>query len=146
MTREGKKKHTVACSDIHCDPALLTSLHLVSHLVTSAEIISSLCHKAKRWIGYLRKGIGPLCTLWIIHCNMHGCHTLALLTFLLSDSKELFFFRSPFILSPCLCNYHVPISPCPHSHPQYPEGSAVFLLVQQLPPLSLWNKKFGVGY
>ncbi len=94
MTWEGRKQHTVACSDIHCDPALLTSSHLVSHLVTSAEIISSLCHKAKRWIGYLRKGIGPLCTLWIIHCNMHGCHTLVLLTFLLSDSKELLFFVS----------------------------------------------------
>ena len=29
--------HTVACSDIRCDPALLTSLHLVSHLVTSVQ-------------------------------------------------------------------------------------------------------------
>lgn len=83
---------------------LLTSLHLVSHLVTSvqcsrgegggtsAEIISSLCQKAKRWIGYLRKGIGPLCTLWIIHCNMHGCHTLVLLTFLYLTVKNSFSF------------------------------------------------------
>lgn len=101
MIWEGKEKRTVACSDIHCDLALLTSSHLVSHLVTSvqsgeregvsAEIISSLCQKAKRWIGYLRKGIGPLCTLWIIHCNMHGCHTLVLLTFLYVTVKNSFF-------------------------------------------------------
>lgn len=32
-----KKKHTVACSDIHCDLVLLTSSHLVSRLVTSAQ-------------------------------------------------------------------------------------------------------------
>lgn len=100
---------------------------------------SPLCHKAKRWIGYLRKGISPLCTQWIIHCNMYGCHILVLLTFLYVTVQNSFF--SPFILSPCLCNYHVPISPCPHSHPQYPEGSAVFLPVQQLqPPISLKQK------
>lgn len=58
---------------------------------TSAEIISSLCQKAKRWIGYLRKGISPLCTLWIIHCNMHGCHTLVLLTFLYLTVKNSLF-------------------------------------------------------
>lgn len=29
--------HTVACSDIHCDLALLTCLHLVSHPVTSVQ-------------------------------------------------------------------------------------------------------------
>lgn len=117
----------------------ITSCYFSAVGGTSWEIISSLCQKAKRWIGYLRKGISPLCTLWIIHCNMHGCHALVLLTFLYLTVKNSFF--SPFILSACLCNYHVPISPCPHSHPQYPEGSAVFLLVQQLPPLSLWNKK-----
>lgn len=114
---------------------------------TSAEIISSFCQKAKRWIGYLRKGISPQCKLWIKQQNMLGCHTLVPLTFLyltVTKKKKNPFF--PFILSPCLCNYHVPILPCPHSHPQYPEGLAVFLLVQQLPPLSLWNKKFGVGY
>lgn len=49
-----------------------------------------------------------------------------------------------FILSSCLRNYHVPILPRPHSHPEYPEGSVVFVLVQQLPPLSLWNKKLWV--
>lgn len=114
---------------------------------TSAEIISAFCQKAKRRIGYLRKGISPRCKLWIKQQNILGCHTLEPLTFLYltvekRKKKTLF----PFILSPCLCNYHVPILPCPHSHPQYPEGLAVFLLVQQLPPLSLWNKKFGVGY
>lgn len=166
MIQEGEeeKQHSVACSDIHSDLALLTSLHLVTSAQkactracacvcvlgrrdTSAEIISSFCQKAKRWIGYLRKGISPRCKLWIKQQNMLGCHTLVPLTFLYltvkKNKKNPFF---PFILSPCLCNYHVPILPCPHSHPQYPEGLAVFLLVQQLPPLSLWNKKFGVGY
>lgn len=40
MIWEGGEKAahcTVACSDIHCDLALLTSLHLVSHLVTSVQ-------------------------------------------------------------------------------------------------------------
>lgn len=124
-----KESHSVKCAAIRCDPVLLTCLHLVtsaqSERWASAEIISSLCQKAKRWIGYLRKGISPLCKLWIIHCNTRGCHTLVPLTFLYLTVKKLFF---PFILSPCLCNYHVPISPCPHSHPQYPEGSQSFFL------------------
>lgn len=132
-------------SAVDIPASCITSCYFSAVGGTSAEIISFLCQKAKRWIGYLRKGIGPPCTLWIIHCNMHGCHTLVLLTFLYLTVKNSFF-SLPFILSPCLCNYHVPILPCPYSHPQYPEGSAVFLLVQQLPPLSLWNKKFGVGY
>lgn len=94
MIWEGEKE-VFWSSDIHCDLALLTSLHLVTSVQgggASAEIIASLCQKAKRWIGYLRKGIGPLCKLWIIHCNMHGCHTLVLLTFLYLTVKKTPFF------------------------------------------------------
>lgn len=49
---------------------------------TSAEIISAFCQKAKRRIGYLRKGISPRCKLWIKQQNILGCHTLEPLTFL----------------------------------------------------------------
>lgn len=56
----------------------------------SAEIISSLCQKATRRIGYLRKGISPLCKLWIKHCNTRGCHTLVPLTFLYLTVKNSF--------------------------------------------------------
>lgn len=89
-----KKRCSVACAAIRCDPALLTCLHLATWAPlergASAEIISSLCQKATRWIGYLRKGISPLCKLWIIHCNTCGCHTLVPLTFLYLTVKNSF--------------------------------------------------------
>ena len=47
----------------------------------------------------------------------------------------------PFILFPCLRNYQVPIWQRPHSHPQYPQGLALFLLPEQLPRAPLWNRK-----
>lgn len=89
-----KKSRLVAGAAICCDPALLTCLHLVtwapSEMGASAEIISSLCQKATRRIGYLRKGISPLCKLWIKHCNTRGCHTLVPLTFLYLTVKNSF--------------------------------------------------------
>lgn len=93
--RPEKKRRSVACAAIRCDPALLMCLHLVTWAPTergaSAQIISFLCQNATRWIGYLRKGISPLCKLWIIHCNTCGCHTLVPLTFLYLTVKNSFF-------------------------------------------------------
>lgn len=103
------------------------------------------CHKAKRWIGYLRKGISPLCILWIIHCNMYGCHILVLLTFLYVTVQNSFFFLHLFSAPVfAITMFQSRLVPTVTRNTQKDRQS--FFPCSNYSPLSLWNKKFGVGY
>lgn len=90
-----KRKEDRSCSDIHCDLVLLTSCITSRYLGgVGGELDerSSLLfvRKQSNDLDFQEKGISPLCTLWIIQCNMHRCHTLALLTFLYLTVKNSF--------------------------------------------------------
>ena len=128
---------TLPCSYIHCDSSSQSVRQCVCSQRSSGKRSSP--HTSKQADGGtkpvrvpLRTGSSPLCSPGKTGGNIHRCRTLVPLTFLHLTVENLSS-SFPFILFPCLRNYQVPIWQRPHSHPQYPQGPALFLLPEQLP-------------